>query len=88
MAAIDYERLVDELQQKYSKLHSEYLRVCEDNQELNDKVERLEDARAYREELCAKLNHFEMLFNDAERNRQILAAQMDVVRMIFAGRGI
>lgn len=35
------------------------------------------------EELRAKLGHFEMMFNDAERNRQILAAQMDVVRMIF-----
>lgn len=87
MAEIDYERLVDELQKKYSELHKEYLHVCEENQRLNDKVERLEDEKVYNEELCAKLHHYEMLFNDAERNRQILVAQMDVVRMIFTRHG-
>ena len=56
-------------------------------EELKSKCSDLEDllrkVNADNEELRAKLRHFEMAFNDAERNRQILAAQMDVIRMIF-----
>ena len=87
MGEINYEALVDELQEKYSELHLEYLNVCEVNQELAEKLERFENDKVYagerNEELHAKLRHYEMMFNDAERNRQILAAQMDVVYLIF-----
>lgn len=87
MGESNYETLCDELQAKYSELHREYLNVCEVNQELTAKLERFESDKVYagerNEEIYAKLKHYEMLFNEAERNRQILAAQMDVVYLIF-----
>ena len=69
--------------QKYDELRVEYLRLCEDNQELNAKLEKHEATAAYNDDLEARCRHFEMMFNDAERSRQILAAQMDVVYLIF-----
>lgn len=69
--------------QKYDELHVEYLRLCEDNQALNAKLEKHEARAAYNDDLESRCRHFEMMFNDAERNRQILAAQMDVVYLIF-----
>lgn len=58
-----------------------------ENEELkakcSDLEETLQKVASENEELRAKCRHYEMMFNDAERNRQILAAQMDVVRMIF-----
>ena len=79
--------LCDELQAKYSELHREYLCVCEENQKLTEKLERFESGKVYaverNDELNAKLRHYEIMLNDAERNRQILAAQMEVVYLIF-----
>ena len=49
----------------------------------DDLEETLQKVASDNEELRAKLRHYEMAFNDAERSRQILAAQMDVIRMIF-----
>lgn len=87
MGEINYAALCDELQAKYSDLCREHLCVCEENQKLTEKLERLESDDVYaverNNELNAKLRHYEMMLNDAERNRQILAAQMDVVYLIF-----
>ncbi len=87
MGKIDYKELVNQLQAKYTELCNDYLRVCEDNQKLQAKLEECEINGVYvkerDEELRAKLHHYEMMFTDAERNRQMLAAQMDVVYLIF-----
>lgn len=53
------------------------MQKCEEALELQTKM------KEHEEELNAKSWNFEMLFNDAERNRQILAAQMDVAYLIF-----
>ena len=87
MGETDFKELYDDIFSKYSDLHKEYLYLCKENQKLTEKLERLESDKVYagerNEELYAKVRHFEMMFNDAERSRQILAAQMDVVYLIF-----
>ena len=87
MGEINYEALCDELQAKYGELHREYIHVCEENQKLNEKLERFESGKVYATErnegLHAKMRHYETMFKEAERNRQMLAAQMDVVHLIF-----
>ena len=87
MEETNYKDLYDDIFAKYSDLHKEYLHMCEETQKLTEKLERFEDDKVYaveREEgLRAKLHHCEMVIADAERNRQILAAQMDVVYLIF-----
>ena len=87
MGETNYKELYDDIFTKYGELHKEYLHLSEENQKLNEKLERFESdevyAKEHNEELYAKLRHFEMMFNDAERNRQILAAQMDIIYLIF-----
>ena len=87
MGEVNYEALCDELQEKYAELHREYLHVCETNQKLTAKLDLFESDKVYATErnegLHAKLRHYETMFKEAERNRQILAAQMDVVHLIF-----
>lgn len=75
--AIDPIERVKQLEESYETLKKEYMQKCEEVLELQTKM------KEHEEELNAKSWHFEMLFNDAEHNRQILAAQMDVVYLIF-----
>ena len=77
----------DALKRTIAELRGEYDHMCRKYQELNEKLEVAECENEYLKEYSkeqeAKCRHYEMLFTEAERNRQILAAQMDVVYRIF-----
>lgn len=84
---IDHAQRASELEIEYKELNKECQYLREENQKLTEKLERFECDKVYEDEnndkLRAEARHWEMMFTNAERNRQILAAQMDVVYLIF-----
>ena len=78
--AIDPIERVKQLEENYEILEEEYIQKCNEARELQAKM------KEHEEKLNAKSRHYEMMFNDCERNRQILAAQMDIVYLIFGKR--